>query len=798
MSIVYTLVVPNASNEEYTVSEGMRDMIEGLIDERQNRFGFNLRCPISQDLIKDPVTDSKGKIYERDRIQEWYRTHSTCPLTNEVMTNKQLTDAPVVKYAIVSVCNEIRELISNPVPAQRTHSQSRAEMDAMVNPNDYTVNVKAEIRNSLLTVTLDAPNAISTTPTDIVLLVDVSGSMCQEAFRPKDGKALNRNYLTSHYTASLIEYLTSNDRLSIILFDHEVKTIVGLQYMTGHGLEMARDSIQRIEPNGGTAIWRAVSAGLEALDARSPETMDRNAAIILMTDGDDDSVDMDESVARYFKRRDNTLDGAVRQRYPIFTVGISNDVKSTRITPLNRYTKSPFSFIFNGASVNRVGNPLMAGIATTAVTDVVVEVRTQNGVTMNTEFPDLIGYNSNFVNGPTYVSGMIGRVCFEQPRHYSIELNTLGMSGRDLDASVSVTVRYKTPGVAGLTMVKVNEIDFVESDEIEDEERTRYTVLKELNVIVDHKRRQCTNAGTRVSSIISLLESRMNPSEFTLDMIDHVRNEVTKAADNFGTWGYHYLTSFRDALVFEFANNAFDTVLNHYKRRANLFKFLYCKYNEIFVLIDNVHLNAKVSRLANVRADTYTPVVWNTTTVASTTSVTKTTVGAAMTSVDDSCVHGLCSVQTPFGPKLVRELFVGDLVMTSGGYVPVSYIVRSECRNSESRMVTFDGGLRITPYHPVFVDGRWQFPIDVIESSSIEDAEFVYSFVVRGGVDVIVNGVPCITLGHGIQNDPVATHAFLGTNAVIENLERLAVNGLVQLRPGSVVRDETGLISGFN
>ncbi len=74
---------------------------------------------------------------------------------------------------------------------------------------------------------------------------------------------------------------------------------------------------------------------------------------------------------------------------------------------------------------------------------------------------------------------------------------------------------------------------------------------------------------------------------------------------------------------------------------------------------------------------------------------------------------------------------------------------------------------------------------------------------------VVVSGVPCLTLAHGITDDPVASHPFFGTTKVVEALARCEgwSAGLVRFgvcagkdgnNAGVLARDEqTGLVVGF-
>jgi len=94
--------------------------------------------------------------------------------------------------------------------------------------------------------------------------------------------------------------------------------------------------------------------------------------------------------------------------------------------------------------------------------------------------------------------------------------------------------------------------------------------------------------------------------------------------------------------------------------------------------------------------------------------------------------------------------------------------------NQEIEMVRFENGLLITNYHPVFVqnEGKWRFPVDVKQSEKVYVDQY-YNFVLEAGHVMNVNGMKCITLGHGIKRDEVLEHEYLGTQAIIEDLKKL-------------------------
>ena len=57
-------------------------------------------CPISQDLMKDPVVCSNGQCYERVEIAKWLKKHQRDPLSNARLKDKKLTPNVPLKKLI--------------------------------------------------------------------------------------------------------------------------------------------------------------------------------------------------------------------------------------------------------------------------------------------------------------------------------------------------------------------------------------------------------------------------------------------------------------------------------------------------------------------------------------------------------------------------------------------------------------------------------------------------------------------------------------------------------------------------
>ncbi|CAO2840640.1 unnamed protein product [Amaranthus hypochondriacus] len=65
----------------------------------------DFRCPISLELMRDPVIVSTGQTYERSCIEKWIGAgHNTCPKTQQLLHNSSLTPNYVLRSLIAQWC----------------------------------------------------------------------------------------------------------------------------------------------------------------------------------------------------------------------------------------------------------------------------------------------------------------------------------------------------------------------------------------------------------------------------------------------------------------------------------------------------------------------------------------------------------------------------------------------------------------------------------------------------------------------------------------------------------------------
>ncbi|KAL7614071.1 U-box domain-containing protein 14 [Lactuca sativa] len=89
-------------NPEVDISEGEKSIMR----HRSPVIPDDFRCPISLELMKDPVIVSTGQTYERSSIQKWLDAgHKTCPKTQQTLLHTALTPNYVLKSLIALWCD---------------------------------------------------------------------------------------------------------------------------------------------------------------------------------------------------------------------------------------------------------------------------------------------------------------------------------------------------------------------------------------------------------------------------------------------------------------------------------------------------------------------------------------------------------------------------------------------------------------------------------------------------------------------------------------------------------------------
>eukprot|EP00913_Durusdinium_trenchii_P020517 g19272.t1 len=77
----------------------------------------SFRCPISQEVMRDPVVTCDGQTYEHQNIQEWFRRGTqTSPLTNLPLASKELVPNLALRQAVADFHTKVCPLLQEELP----------------------------------------------------------------------------------------------------------------------------------------------------------------------------------------------------------------------------------------------------------------------------------------------------------------------------------------------------------------------------------------------------------------------------------------------------------------------------------------------------------------------------------------------------------------------------------------------------------------------------------------------------------------------------------------------------------
>ena len=79
--------------------------VECLVKNPLWRPDEELTCPLTFELMVDPVVTADGQTYERKAIEQWLATHDTSPSTGEKLKHKALTP----NVAFRGMCRKLAE-----------------------------------------------------------------------------------------------------------------------------------------------------------------------------------------------------------------------------------------------------------------------------------------------------------------------------------------------------------------------------------------------------------------------------------------------------------------------------------------------------------------------------------------------------------------------------------------------------------------------------------------------------------------------------------------------------------------
>ena len=744
-------------------------------------------CPITMDIMKDPVSGNQGEVFERSAITEWVTEHKCSPITRQPLELSDLRPNLPLRSIIEDITKQRAQF-----QQKSTVKSQIADVDSLQNFPIITPNLEAQILGNMLrcSVTYSAEELEKikqTVPVNIVANVDVSASMEGASSRNNnEGAEWSILSLVQQSLITTIKSLNERCKFGIVTFSAASKLQFPPTYMTEDMKTKAIACVNLLCGDRNTNLYAGIKRSYEVAKEYNLE----NPTILTFTDGisnNDPPSGLIPSIERY--KDDENMSGQMH------IIGFGSDLKTMDLYKISSIVGGRFDYISDFSMVGTVFVNLVTNTLLQASLGDKIEVQCPK---------NMFGYSKNSIE-KMYCP------CENENENYTIDTQSM-LYGQTRDffikfvtpitASTSPTINYKP---TNKILQSSSEFPITLLSEENEEACTNFLSVFLIAAVYDEliSSMNQTQSFRKESLDMFIYGMKSEQSEFRSikdteifqDVLADLENEVIQGFDNQGTyrqWGQKYACAYVKALEFQQSNNFKDKVMSHFTSEYS--KKIREDVEEIFMGLEP----PKTRQNRVVDRKTFTNITYN-------------------------CGGGCVSADTPLLVKrgehmcnvVASKIQPGDRVLTTFhnlyNFTPVIFVV---VQNSTSYMIELPNNIKITPWHPMYDKNhkKYVFPENCKQGKKIEfEDKFntVYNFVVQNRKNIVIGNkwlhemvsdvqpneidiTTMISLGHGITDDEVASHDYLGTEKVVDDLYKLREEqGTNRVLVSKEERDET-------
>lgn len=736
-------------------------------------------CPISGDLMIDPVSDPEGNTYERTQIITWLERNSTSPITRSPLIESNLIPNVALRKAI----DEIRDRLQSD---QLKIDSSIAELEVKEYIDKLEdIKIETYYDDEKLFLKVITPMVETRAPVDIVLCIDISGSMGVEApIRGQSGEKINTNVsvlsLTVTASNTILDSLNDKDNISIVVYTDTARSLVENISCTPENVSLIKAQLNELKPENTTNIWDGLYKSLEILRTTSPEQRQKN--IFLLTDGIPNiepprgHIPMLE---RYFKQNNF--------KCMITTFGFGYNLNSALLNDISTITGGDgFSYIPDSGLLGNIFIHGISNFLTTAICNPSVNIKLNNGY--------------RFKDGRNELNFNITSLKYGQTKNYVFDLDISGREVTSLHTPHTLNIANTILNING-KIINVEQTPFPDVN-YKLEQIYRYKVIDCITKCLDlQKYRENEKVINTINPLIEEMKSNMTllANKYIQDIVTDLEGQVREALnmteqgsrdDWFSRWGKHYLRSLRGAYMNELCNNFKDMGISNFG--GELFINIRDSVSDIFdgqpppkQDIKPVNSYGYVRGGGSMRGGGSIPI-------------------SAPTSQSYNNASGPCCAENSYvtmsnnNKKQIKNIKKGDIVISYDKNMNkttsvIECVIKTECIDL-CPMIQINK-LHITPYHPIINNEEWTFPINIGRQVYV-DTDYIYSIITDNRNSIVVDNYIFATFGHGLKGN-IIEHNYYGTENVINDMKKFNTynDGYVMLEKNMIKRDDNMLVN---
>ena len=721
-------------------------------------------CPITGELMVDPVTDQAGHTYEKTSILKWLRVKNVSPLTQTPLYEQDLTNNIAMKRSIDSIRDKLQ--------SYQLKIESKI-MDTKLAPYKEKldeVTIDQYYHNGKLVVSINTPEVQKRPPIDVVLCIDVSYSMFEEATlkgnkNEKISHGISVLSLTISAAKTILYSLEDEDNISIVTFSSHAVTVVKNQACTAENKSLISSELDALKPVSNTNMWAGMIASLDSLKETSPP--EKNKGIILLTDGIpnvEPPRGHEAMLEKYF--RDENF------RCMISTYGFGYNLDSNLLSNISNISGGDgYSFIPD-ASI--LGSVFINGISNLLTTSL-----------YNPKLRIDLSHGAKFTDGNSSLEITIDSLKYGKSKSFVFDID-VSSAGTLLQRGRGRMRTENKPFTNATLILPHKEIVSTQNTcnvAMIQRQLIRMDAITTINKCIEMKKFNNDDFKKVINGFYSKINSHHSQTNDTyvhnilLDFSGQVKEALNMTSDGeredwFSRWGIHYLRSLRGAYMNEMCNNFKDKGIFNFK--TPMFDRICDNISTVFEAIPPPKPDIVKSPVVGTsmrmkgRASAPTPLRNM----------------SAYNNAGGGCCIGTSGVL--MANKTIREIQdikKGDRIFTCDpnnyNETPISEVeclVFTESYGEEELLSTISNAatsLTLTPYHPVInsTTDQWTFPIN-LGSSQVRRCRGVYTIVVKNRYPIIVQGFTYATLGHDITGEVIG-HPFFGSERVINDLKKI-------------------------
>ena len=664
-------------------------------------------CPITLNIMKDPVIMSDGQTYEKSAIEKALSISPLSPLTKQPLSMKDAKPNYALKSLIENFL-KIGKIPEMPTNTAKIDKNSKPEIESF---KTEVIENPQNDKEVFVNMTITPKKIESRKPILLISLIDVSGSMSSSASNELKGNEeanFTRLSLVKHSLKTVTSTLSNDDLMCLITFNSKAVMQLEATKTDEQGKKEIFTKIENMKASGSTNIWDALRLGILV----SQRYNNYSTCLMLFTDGEP-NINPPMGIVPSLKE---VISGIPNVDFTISTFAFGYQVDSKLMEEISKIGNGIYGYCPDCTMVGTIFVNFMSNILTTIESTIKIEVKNQKQ-----------NFNKIFEIGGLY-SGI--------SRHQGFYLDKNDFKNTEINLYLG---KEKKKSINGIDLTEKN-------DDIMDQ-YFRFRLIKILEEIIESNNKNNENSFQKVKLLFDEINKIEKKTEFMknllIDLIDDDANhgQVEKAIkeEYYKKWGLNYLLSFLRFHIVEQCGNFKDQSLKFYSNED--FEKMQKNGNKIFISLPAPEND--YDKGSNISQTNFTQLCYN---------------------AYGGCFTGNAFVEMNKGnKKKVKDLRKGDILLNGA---EVLCVVENKINKVENVVCIND--VCFSLYHPIEIKGKWVFPCQCfkVEKKFIDSW---FNLVLKNKHEIELNGIKAITLGHN-RTEGILKHPYFGTKKVIEAL----------------------------